>query len=64
MMVVMVPPLLPTHVRPASNAILLLLSDVRRHCAGCNRDMIEVVIMKGMSVYHHLLFVCLSAFAS
>ena len=30
--------LLPTHVRPASNAILLLLSDVRRHCAGCNRD--------------------------
>ncbi|KAL5486459.1 hypothetical protein EMCRGX_G018937 [Ephydatia muelleri] len=31
-------PLLPTHVRPASNAILLLLSDVRRHCAGCNRD--------------------------
>ena len=31
-------PLLPTHVRPASNAILLLLSDVRRHCADCNRD--------------------------
>ena len=31
-------PLLPTHVRPASNAILLLLSDVRRQCAGCNRD--------------------------
>ena len=31
-------PLLPTHVRRASNAILLLLSDVRRHCAGCNRD--------------------------
>ena len=31
-------PLLPIHVRPASNAILLLLSDVRRHCAGCNRD--------------------------
>ena len=27
-----------SHVRPASNAILLLLSDVRRHCAGCNRD--------------------------
>eukprot|EP00731_Ephydatia_muelleri_P033461 Em0030g18a len=31
-------PLLPTHVRPASNAILLLLSDVRRHGADCNRD--------------------------
>eukprot|EP00731_Ephydatia_muelleri_P010229 Em0005g815a len=26
------------HVRPASNGILLLLSDVRRHCVGCNRD--------------------------
>ena len=27
-----------SHVRPASSAILLLLSDVRRHCAACNRD--------------------------
>ena len=31
-------PLVPSHIRPASNAILLLLSDVLVHCTGCDRD--------------------------
>lgn len=31
-------PLVPSHIKPASNVILLLLSDVLVHCAGCNRD--------------------------
>ena len=46
-------PLLPTHDRPASNAILLryqMLEDIVLVATGT----LEVVIMKGMSVYDHL----------
>ena len=31
-------PLVPSHIRPASNAILLLLSEVLVHCTSCGRD--------------------------
>ena len=31
-------PLVPLHIKPASTVILLLLSDILVHCAGCNRD--------------------------
>ena len=31
-------PLVPFHIRPALNAILLLLSDVLIHCASCGHD--------------------------
>ena len=31
-------PLEPSHIRSVSNVILLLLSDVLVHCAGCNRN--------------------------
>ena len=43
-----------SHVRPATNAILLCCYQMLQHCVGCNRDITKVVIMKGMSVYHHL----------
>ena len=47
-------PLVPSHIRPASNAILLLLSDVLVHCTGCDRGMLKLWNMMYMSVYHHL----------
>ena len=31
-------PLVPSHIRPASNAILLLLSEVLVHCTSCGWD--------------------------
>ena len=31
-------PLVPSHIKPAYTVILLLLSDILVHCAGCNRD--------------------------
>ena len=36
-------PLVPSHIKPASTVILLLLSDILVHCAGCNRDIKKLV---------------------
>ena len=43
----------PSHVRPASNAILLCCYQMLEDIVLVATWTLEVVIMKGMSVYHH-----------
>ena len=43
-----------SHVRPASNAILLCCYQMLEDIVLVVTGTLEVVIMKGMSVYHHL----------
>ena len=44
----------PSHVRPASNAILLCCYQMLEDIVLVATGTLEMVIMKGMSVYHHL----------